>query len=245
MKQFLLCAISLFLVMGAAAQPASHHQPLRYYFGSNPIALTQSDSKIYVRLSMEKTASTKNMLRNRYNISTKELTTLQAENFFVIDLTKTASSSRSKEIMDALKSNNDVQIARPVLVAPDGKEVIIDEGFYVKLKTSVSYAQLANLSAQKNCVIEKAYPYNNKTWLLKAGAVNHYDGLKMANEFFETGLFEYAEPDFRLLDPLTAVPNDPLFNLQWAAINTGAANQGSGFAGADIDLDEAWDITMG
>ncbi|RYY52134.1 MAG: hypothetical protein EOO05_22305, partial [Chitinophagaceae bacterium] len=36
-----------------------------------------------------------------------------------------------------------------------------------------------------------------------------------------------------------------MFNLQWAAINTGAANQGSGFAGADIDLDEAWDITMG
>src|SRR5690606_8928919 len=35
------------------------------------------------------------------------------------------------------------------------------------------------------------------------------------------------------------------YNLQWSAVNTGAANQGSGTAGADMDIDEAWDITMG
>ncbi|RYF91907.1 MAG: T9SS type A sorting domain-containing protein, partial [Chitinophagaceae bacterium] len=117
--------------------------------------------------------------------------------------------------------------------------------FYVKLKASTSYQQLAGFAAQKNCAIEKQYPYNNKTWLLKAGTANNYDGLKMANLFFESGLFEYAEPDFQLLEGTTAVPNDPLYNLQWAANNTGAANQFNGTPGGDIDLDEAWDITMG
>jgi len=38
------------------------------------------------------------------------------------------------------------------------------------------------------------------------------------------------------------VPNDAEFNQQWQYINTG---QGGGTAGADIDMDLAWDITTG
>lgn len=40
----------------------------------------------------------------------------------------------------------------------------------------------------------------------------------------------------------STVPNDPQFNQQWQYINTG---QSGGTAGADIDIDLAWDITTG
>lgn len=245
MKQLYLSVLLMLLAFGSKAQQNNEPAVLHYYFGQQKIFLAQNIEKIYLRFRPGAMSGMKKNLLDKFQLPEKSYSTLQDDETVLIDLKKEKNSSRSREILQVIKSGGQAIIARPALIANDGKNVVIDEGFYVKLKTGNSYTQLANLAMQKNCVIEKAYPYNNKTYLLKAGAANQYDGLKMANEFFESGLFEYAEPDFRLLDALTSVPNDPLFNLQWSAINTGAANQGNGTVGADIDLDEAWDITMG
>jgi subtilisin family serine protease len=51
---------------------------------------------------------------------------------------------------------------------------------------------------------------------------------------------EYAEPDY-LLFP-AAMPNDTLFNQQWALLNHG---ESSGKPGADIGATRAWDLTQG
>lgn len=51
---------------------------------------------------------------------------------------------------------------------------------------------------------------------------------------------EFIEPDYIL--HADAVPNDPLFPLQWSLRNTG---QPSGIAGADIDAVAAWDQATG
>jgi subtilisin family serine protease len=55
---------------------------------------------------------------------------------------------------------------------------------------------------------------------------------------------EYVEPNY--IRRAHAVPNDPLFGLQWALQNTGQTVNGvSGSAGADIDGPLAWDIETG
>ncbi len=244
MKYFLLSLFLLpMLVAGQATQ--SSDGPIFYYFGKTKVNLQASSSKIYLRVPITGLATVKARLRSNYQLAEKSFTSLQADNFLVVDLAKSNVSTQLKAIVNALNASGEASLARPVLIANDGKDVVIDEGFYVKLKPGTSYNQLTNVAGQYNCIIDKAYAYNNKTYLLKAGSINKYDGLKMANLFFETGLFDYAEPDFRLLEGLQSTPNDPLFNLQWSAVNTGAANQGSGTVGADIDLDEAWDITTG
>ena len=245
MKKFLLPLLLLVLAASLNAQQNNNQPAMHYFFGSQKIVLQQSNDKIYLRLRPAEIAATKALLRTSYQLTEKSITVLQNSSVWLLDLTENNSNGRARAITDLMKATGKAELARPALIAADGKDVVIDEGFYVKLKPSVSYQQLINLVLQKNCSIDKAYPYNNKTYLLKAGAANNYDGLEMANQFFASGLFEYAEPDFRLLDALYSTPNDPLYNLQWAASNTGAANQGNGTAGADIDLDEAWDITMG
>ena len=245
MKQLLLSLALMYCFAGAWAQPAGNEDKPYYYFGQQKIYLEQSKQTLYLRITASKIASLKVELASRYQLPEKSFTSMHNSESLVVELGKNVSSQRSEAILNFIGSGSQTLLSRPALLASDGKEVIIDEGFYVKLKAGTSYTQLVNIAAQKNCSIEKVYAYNSKTWLLKAGAANDYDGLKMANQFFESGLFEYAEPDFRLLDGMFSVPNDPLYNLQWAALNTGAANQGSGTAGADIDLDEAWDITMG
>jgi subtilisin family serine protease len=55
----------------------------------------------------------------------------------------------------------------------------------------------------------------------------------------EQGVLD-AEPDYEL--KVSSVPNDPLFNQQWALNNTG---QGGGTAGADIHAEQAWSVTTG
>jgi hypothetical protein len=77
------------------------------------------------------------------------------------------------------------------------------------------------------------------------GPMPSFDGLQMANRFYETGLFEYAEPDFRPLDMLHSATNDPLYPLQWGLKNTGSAQQFNGTPGADIGIEAAWQITKG
>ncbi len=244
MKKGLLSLLLLVFTMTLIAQGPVNGN-LYYYFGEQKVYVQQSKKTLYLRVAATKVAAIKQALDSKYQLGAQSFTSLQNEESIVVDLAKNNKSSYAAAIIDFARSNAQSLLARPALVANDGKEVVIDEGFYVKLKTGTRYDQLVSLAAQKNCVIEKAYQYNNKTFLLKAGAANNYDGLKMANIFFESALFEYAEPDFRLLEGLHSVPNDPLYNLQWSHLNTGAANQGSGNAGADIDVDEAWDITMG
>lgn len=243
MKHLILLIFMQLFAFATSAQQGSENN--YYYFGSQKIYLQQSSEKIYLRLPASEVEAVKTLLRNNFQLPAKAFTNVQAVNFIILDLKESNNQSRSKQIENFIKLSGKALFAKPALVANDGKEVIFDEGFYVKLKAGSSFSQLVTFAAQMNCVIEKQYQYDNKTFLLKAGAGNDFDGLRMANVFFESGLFLYAEPDFRLLNALHTAPNDPLYNLQWAHLNTGAANQGSGVAGADIDVDEAWDITMG
>ena len=237
---FVFLAIGLFVFSGLGYGQQAQY----YYYGSKKITLSQSSTQVYARVAVQEKEAVKQLLQQNFAIDREDMVSLQHEGSLLIDL-KTPNSNRVTSIVNSLKSSGKALLVRPALVAPDGKAQIIDEGFYVKLKPGTSYLQLSGLAAQYHCSVEKQYAYNSKTYILKAGAQNNYDAIAMANLFFESGLFEYAEPDFQVLNMLQSTPNDPLYNLQWAANNTGATNQYNGTVGADIDLDEAWDITQG
>ncbi|HTE12188.1 MAG TPA: S8 family serine peptidase [Chitinophagaceae bacterium] len=91
----------------------------------------------------------------------------------------------------------------------------------------------------------KKYAFQNDIYIVSAGAANDYDALAMANHFFETGLFVYAEPDLTLFEGLFTDPNDPLFNYQWSHTNTGSPIQYNGSPGTDMKVQQAWGISTG
>lgn len=64
---------------------------------------------------------------------------------------------------------------------------------------------------------------------------------KVLEELRESGLVEYAEPDY-VVHALSTFPDDPNFHQQWGLHNTG---QYSGAPGADIGAPEGWDIAAG
>ena len=70
----------------------------------------------------------------------------------------------------------------------------------------------------------------------------------------KTGLFAYVEPDFigygagqkhQEFTIPTTIPNDTHYNRQWGLKNDGSFSLSSATAGADVDMELAWDITTG
>ena len=73
--------------------------------------------------------------------------------------------------------------------------------------------------------------------------------LDIVDDYRESGLFEYVEPDYYMYaNPF--YPNDPLFSGQWSLDNTGQPGDGpydvvTGLVDADIDAPEAWEVQDG
>lgn len=55
----------------------------------------------------------------------------------------------------------------------------------------------------------------------------------------------YHEPSLKSSASMPTTPNDQYFYKQWSLKNTGSAAQGNGTPDADIDADQAWDISTG
>ena len=68
----------------------------------------------------------------------------------------------------------------------------------------------------------------------------------LVQEYTATGCFEYVEPDFAGKAGGTGMyPNDEYFPSQWALSNDGTFPYDSAKAGADISMEQAWDIEVG
>ena len=259
--------LSLLLIISISFAQNKSNSANFYYYGNQKITFKESKSKLFLRVPENRLVEVKKMLSTSFQLDEKNITPLAEPRLFVVDIKKD-DADFIKAIINEIRLWGKAEIVRPALVSKDGKNQIIDEGFYVKLNTGVSYQQLSSFALNKACTIIAQYKYDDRTYILKAGEQNHYDGLALANIFYKSGLFEYAEPDFQVLDMLnksefketisttqsrpnnsifgkTSTPNDPYFPLQWAAVNNGSVIQFSGTVGADIDLDEAWNISKG
>ncbi|MEL6253345.1 MAG: S8/S53 family peptidase [Bacteroidota bacterium] len=70
--------------------------------------------------------------------------------------------------------------------------------------------------------------------------------LELANELFESGMVNWAHPNFMAKPVLYHTPSDPKFSEQYTLHNTGQTVDGqTGTVDMDIDAVEAWDISLG
>ena len=67
--------------------------------------------------------------------------------------------------------------------------------------------------------------------------------LDLAIQLHQSNQFVYAEPNY-LVNPIVTT-NDSLYNRQWAINNAATGVQYSGTLDADMDVDDAWNITTG
>ncbi len=86
-------------------------------------------------------------------------------------------------------------------------------------------------------------PSHMSHWYTLACTLPGQNTIAIANVLYETGLFEYAYPDWMIpFETSGCATNDPLYGDQWYLENTG---QFGGIPGIDINVCEAWEITRG
>ena len=137
-----------------------------------------------------------------------------------------------------------------------GVDVFVSHLFYVKLKSAEDYPVLQRMADKNGVEIIGEVGARLDLWYkLACSTQSDCDALAMSARFYESGLFQYAEPDIMFevrscskqpnsypeyQAPTRAAdapaPNDPLFPQQWYLHNPG---------GLDINYLEAKAITQG
>ena len=116
-------------------------------------------------------------------------------------------------------------------------DIFASQYFYIKLKDSDDFDLLAEYASLNNVLIVEHSNYLPLWYVLSCINCDR-NAVEMANIFYESGLFEYAEPDFWQGNDLFS--NDSLFDQQWNLRNTGQYD--IMFSGIDINYDSACSI---
>ena len=220
LKQVLFLFVVQFLNAGVAlaqdhSTPGSSEQAF-YFFRDQKIALQVSTSQIYYRTATATDAQTLRQRLLQQGLPASAFKAVNGETNGLLDLKLANKLPMFNAVLNFLANNKLVLLARPALLSKDDKITLYDEVFYVKLKKGIALSSLQSLIQNNNCLLAAKYAYNNDTYIIYATAANNYDGLKMANVFHDSNLFDYAEPDFTVPDMKASPPaTDPLYNLQW------------------------------
>jgi subtilisin family serine protease len=237
----------LIYILAIVGMPFSQMQTIQakdvfYHARTKKIFLKERADQIFLKLDL--TVATKEKISDLKNeIESFELVTdidpdEKVISPFVIIETKNGNDIPSA-LYEGYKANAMIISATAMLQYNKVLQGLTDE-IVVKLKASSSYKQLEELALQNKCIIEKDKWVSAYQYVLSVSKTSELNSLQTANLFYETGLFDYAVPDFVIMNAFHS--NDPYFSDQWGLKNTG---QYSGTAGIDIKIESAWTITEG
>ena len=125
-----------------------------------------------------------------------------------------------------LTRNLDIEYSAPFYeTADDGKEFGISHLFYVKLKTKEDVDLLISMASKLKVEILGNNEYMPLWYTLSCNRNSTGNSLQAANAFYESGLFENAEPDFLSnIELASSFPNDSYFSKQWNLNGTNSIN---------------------
>ena len=145
------------------------------------------------------------------------------------------------EIMKYFNESKDVvSVIYLFLEKNSGFSLGLMDELVVKFNATTSYEQLKGLAEKYNCIIGNEDVFVRNQFMLYVTKTSELDAMQTANLFYETGLFEFAEPNMAVLN--SASTNDTFWGEQWGLRNIG---QSGGKANIDIKAESAWSITTG
>ncbi len=167
--------------------------------------------------------------------------TMQNKEIFIseIEFPETLKQADYYGIIQQLKKEDNVVKTMPAYTV-SGQKLGISNNFYVKLFKEEDRNNLFKL-AGKYAIQVLGYNEFMPLWFtLSCDRESALNSIDAANLFYESGLFECAEPELLYHNLLAS--NDQYFSNQWGLKNTG---QHCNFSNLDIRAENAWSITTG
>ncbi|MFZ1322642.1 MAG: S8 family serine peptidase [Ignavibacteria bacterium] len=252
MKKLFIC-LSLILMINLAPQftfSQTGSITNYYYYNNSKTYLDIQYDQLYVKLINE---MSKDQFINSTQVYSQYLNYdnfISAEKNQVLKLNNPFSESGISDLLSNLKSSEIFECVSPVFSVASQDEnsnqfIAANNEIIVQYRSNISDNEIAAIEQSKDLTFVKTLSLTGgKTIVYKVNS-NTFS-MDAANEMFESGKVNYAEPNLYITNLLQYVPNDPFFPQQWALRNTGNnIPGGSGTAGCDMRLDSAWNITLG
>ena len=218
MKKLLL----VFMLAGFAVLGANHYDKIN----GNVSKLEISKKFISLKLthSTSKAEFKKEILAIKYLPEISEIKTL-SDNSFVIKFKEVISSSSIDELKKEYK------ILPSYTFNQEYWPLITDNTINIKFKNSVPKAEQNRILSENNLEIIDTDIFIKTIHAVKTDK----DAFYMANKLYNTGLFDFSNPNFYMYHIKKFTPNDTYFSSQWHhnADSAGVYSEG------------AWDINRG
>jgi subtilisin family serine protease len=207
---------------------AGYCQKLFFYGGKGEkIYLQEIDS--LVQIKFRKNASLEEQLKVVKSINPETKFLESRSKHLIIPLKK----STLNDFVNLNKEGSVVYINKS-LTSADGILQFPTEKVLVKIKISIQIEDLLHsLNIDYKSVSRLGSDKNSFLIELENG-----ESIRIANQLYESGAFEYAQPSFTRLIKM----QNEFYPNQWGLNNTG---QNGGTAGVDINAPEAWTLTRG
>ena len=236
----LLTLASSGLLLGARATSSPDESP-GFYNGDDWIALEVDASRLGVRFDASlDAAAVGERIAEMPAVDGSRPVDLRhlAGRTVVLETLPGTGAEAALEAAARIRAMDGVLSASPRFLALEDPYYLTEE-ILVRWLPGAEEATLATLTADLVQTATLAYSHNpGRVYRVAPGA----DPLAAANALYESGLAEFALPDFQLHRVTMAGTNDPLYGNQWHLESTG---QGGAKVDADIDVEGAWDVTRG
>ena len=156
-----------------------------------------------------------------------------------VEFSEVLKQTEYQDIIQQLSKDDNIVKVMPTYIV-SGQKLGVSNNFYVKLFKEEDRNKLFDL-AEKYSIEVLGYNEFMPLWFtLACGRESFLNPIEAANSFYETGLFESAEPELLYHNLLAS--NDQHFPNQWGLKNTG---QHCNTSNIDIHAENAWSITTG
>jgi len=163
-----------------------------YYYNSEKIILTEIPYQGSVSFYDTLAAETIHQIMEQYQ-GIRVLSVLTNSNRAVIAV-ESENCNVADKLLAAVKSDSRIRNCSKFLISDKGFTLGITDVFVCKLKSSASPDQIAALVADNQVEIIKSD--HSGYYVLSVDKSCNGDALDLANKFFESGFFEYAEPEW-------------------------------------------------
>lgn len=175
--------------------------------------------------------------------SIKKLKNVKTMNNYITEISL---QKPNKEILQEI-NNRINKISNVIKILPtyniSNRKIGVSNIFHVKLFREEDFDKLVEISKKYSIDIMGYNEFMPLWYTLSCSKDSYINTLEAANLFYESGMFEFSEPQILQTDLLTS--NDSLFQYQWGLKNTGQYYPYCNSIGIDIRAESAWGITTG
>lgn len=215
-----------------------------YWYNGEKVGINRDDSKKFILFKSSDELTVTSALSNMKIVNKIQKVVLSSKIKGDKSIAKPDLKWAVIESATVTKASNlvsEILYEAPFFKTENGVEVGLSHLFYVKLKSESDVSKLNKLADENIVEVIGNNEYMPLWYTLSCSKKSTGNALELANKFYESGLFEEAQPDL-MSDDKTECVNDPNLNYQWNLINSG---QNSGTSGVDVRFCNTRSITTG